>query len=58
MQNRDVAASRDCSGYPVLAGGDAGVAGGRYRGNRNATSHKSLHASGKTDKSEKQDQLQ
>ena len=27
MQNRDVTASPDCSGYPVLAGGDAGVAG-------------------------------
>ena len=28
LQKRDVAASPDCSGYPVLAGGDAGVAGG------------------------------
>ena len=28
MQNRDVTASPDCSGYPVLAGGDAGVTGG------------------------------
>ena len=28
MQKRDVIASPDCSGYPVLAGGDAGVTGG------------------------------
>lgn len=28
MQKRDVTASPDCSSYPVLAGGDAGVAGG------------------------------